>query len=142
MKVITSWGTSCRRSSALMWSSVSMDGERPPCRQKIWKEWFIMLTSLKKKVETFWTKVQTVAHIIWPHLYFCVLPQPGLSLHLTLSFLPTHSKLLNTLLFFPINHRYFMQTPLRSALPRKCFSDFTLTTDYHFLSHRILSQFP
>lgn len=32
---LTSCGTSCRRSRALMWSRVSMEGERPPCRQKI-----------------------------------------------------------------------------------------------------------
>ena len=31
----TSWGTSCSRSNALMWSKVSIDGERPPWRQNI-----------------------------------------------------------------------------------------------------------
>lgn len=31
----TSWGTSCRRSSALMCSSVSIEGDNPPWRQKI-----------------------------------------------------------------------------------------------------------
>lgn len=32
----TSWGTSCRRSRALIWSRVSMEGDKPPWRQKIW----------------------------------------------------------------------------------------------------------
>ena len=31
-----SWGTSWMRSRALMWSRVSIEGDRPPCRQKIW----------------------------------------------------------------------------------------------------------
>jgi len=30
-----SWGTSCLRSMVRIWSSVWMDGERPPCTQKI-----------------------------------------------------------------------------------------------------------
>ncbi|RNA05676.1 hypothetical protein BpHYR1_001489 [Brachionus plicatilis] len=30
-----SCGTSCKRSKARMWSSVSMEGERPPCKQNI-----------------------------------------------------------------------------------------------------------
>lgn len=30
-----SWGTSCVRSNERMWSKVSIEGERPPCRQKI-----------------------------------------------------------------------------------------------------------
>lgn len=34
----TSCGTSCRRSRARMWSRVSMEGDKPPCRQKIWKK--------------------------------------------------------------------------------------------------------
>ena len=34
----TSWGTSCKRSSARIWSSVSMEGDSPPWRQKICTE--------------------------------------------------------------------------------------------------------
>ena len=34
----TSCGTSCTRSRALTWSSVSMAGDKPPWRQKIWKQ--------------------------------------------------------------------------------------------------------
>ena len=33
---LTSCGTSCSLSRARMWSRVSMLGERPPWRQKIW----------------------------------------------------------------------------------------------------------
>lgn len=33
----TSCGTSWILSNALMWSSVSMEGDKPPCKQKIWK---------------------------------------------------------------------------------------------------------
>ena len=33
---VTSCGTSCMRSSALMWSNVSMDGDKPPCKQNIY----------------------------------------------------------------------------------------------------------
>lgn len=33
-----SWGTSCLRSMDRIWSSVWMDGDRPPCTQKIWNE--------------------------------------------------------------------------------------------------------
>lgn len=36
--IFTSCGTSCKRSRALMWSKVSMDGDRPPWRQKIWRK--------------------------------------------------------------------------------------------------------
>lgn len=37
MCVCTSCGTSCRRSRARMWSRVSMEGDKPPWRQKIWE---------------------------------------------------------------------------------------------------------
>jgi len=45
---VTSCGTSCMRSSALIWSNVSMDGDKPPCRQNIYiSQLFLNITAWK-----------------------------------------------------------------------------------------------
>lgn len=38
-----SWGTSCFLSMVLIWSSVWMDGDKPPCTQKIYKQRSVLI---------------------------------------------------------------------------------------------------
>ena len=42
-----SWGTSWTRSSARIWSNVSIEGDKPPCKQKIYSFHWVSLVSVK-----------------------------------------------------------------------------------------------
>lgn len=43
-----SWGTSCFLSMVLIWSSVWMDGDKPPCTQKIYTNRKALITVMDR----------------------------------------------------------------------------------------------
>lgn len=97
-----------------MWSSVSMDGERPPCRQKIWKRGLSCEPHLKHSPP-----------YLSPRALCSATTRPVSA---------AYSELWNILLFL-MNHRYFMQSPRQPV--RSCKKMFL----WHHPQHRLLSSF-